>query len=188
MACHLKMALALRHSTHFTDWAQLAQNKAEWTKRTSLPRPRPKVPCTPVSRKKRRKNNQFQKNHFCPSEHTQRSKQRQTTHPHSRGRVVQLGTLWFIGISWTNARERARAAAFNSPPEALALCKYFTSLRHQRTGEFTSEISCLEVARSLQDLIAPNPMRRGTPHDAFLRLREGPTKLNPLRPDLDPVA
>ena len=25
----------------YTDWAQLAQNKAEWTKRISLPRPRP---------------------------------------------------------------------------------------------------------------------------------------------------
>jgi len=89
---------------------------------------------------------------------------------------------------------RAWAAAFDSPPEPLILSENFTGLRHQRTGEHTTEISCLGVIRSLQDLIAPYPMRAGTPHDvplpadALSRLRDGASDRYPLRPDLVPIA
>ena len=89
---------------------------------------------------------------------------------------------------------RAWAAEFDSPPEPAELSENFTGLRHERTGPSTVQVSCLGVIRSLHDLIAPYPMRRGTscdsplPADALNRLRLGPTERNPLRPDLIPAA
>jgi hypothetical protein len=88
----------------------------------------------------------------------------------------------------------AWAARFNSPPEPAELSENFTGLRHHRAGPHTVEMSCLGVIRSLEDLIAPHPLRAGThidvplPVDALSRLRELPCATNPLCPHLVPEA
>ena len=86
------------------------------------------------------------------------------------------------------------AVEFNSPPEPEELSEDFTGLRHHRINQWSTEITCLGVIKSIEELLAEHPVESRTsansplPADALRTLREPPTAANPLTPGLVPFA
>ncbi len=72
----------------------------------------------------------------------------------------------------------AWAIEFNSPPEPEELSEDFTGLRHHRLDQWRTEISCLGVIKSLEELLTINSQphyssgpalrRRPRPRDSFV--------------------
>ena len=88
----------------------------------------------------------------------------------------------------------AWAVEFNSPPEPEELSEDFTGLRHHRVDQWSTEISCLGVIKSIEDLLAEHPIDSNVqansplPADALRTLRDPATAANPLTPALVPFA
>ena len=57
----------------------------------------------------------------------------------------------------------AWAVEFNSPPEPEELSEDFTGLRHHRINQWSTEITCLGVIKSIEELLAEHPVESRGP-------------------------
>ena len=114
------------------------------------------------------------------------------------GRLIVHDHVDDSRLTYTTARARDHfylhwASEFGEPLISNGLNEDFTGLRHRFTPAGGVEISCQGVIHSLESLIAPYPMRKGTPCDTpmsttMLRALLAQEVGTGLREDLVPIA